>query len=357
MRIGISAFRDNYIRELIINHSKKGVCEITGKTEYVYDTKADSYVATEFGFVLDSVILSNNKAGRKIADYFVKWGIIDERLDANIIVREICHERYAYMPELFSQNVVISELAGRNRRDYYEAHSIMKNATWREFSNHIKQKNRFFPQFFNDAEFKRLFYNCQETIIKGMILYRARICDEEHYEKLYTTQEMGAPSYLFASAGRMNSQWEPCLYLCEKKKTTIHEVKARLYDNVCIADFEAKKELNIVNISMLNNISPFTMGDMDLAWYEINYINIRDMVNDITKPLRRFDKELDYIPSQYICDFIRLLEFDGIEFSSTLDKQGINYAIFDPKNFHCKKIVMKKIVSMNFEDIELKTSN
>ncbi|MDT9910021.1 RES family NAD+ phosphorylase, partial [Klebsiella pneumoniae] len=49
--------------------------------------------------------------------------------------------------------------------------------------------------------------------------------------------------------------------------------------------------------------------------------------------VRTFPKSaaLDYIPSQYICEFIKKTGFHGVLYSSSVS-EGINLALFDPLN-------------------------
>ena len=59
------------------------------------------------------------------------------------------------------------------------------------------------------------------------------------------------------------------------------------------------------------------------------------------KALRRSDSPLDYVPTQYIADFIQSIthdgehEYAGIEYRSTLYDRGYNLAIFDSSLFEC----------------------
>jgi len=66
-------------------------------------------------------------------------------------------------------------------------------------------------------------------------------------------------------------------------------------------------------------------------------------------PMRRFDSVLDYIPTQYICDFVKHLGYDGIRYKSTLSEGGVNYAIFDEKKFECVDVKVVHIENMQYE--------
>ena len=63
----------------------------------------------------------------------------------------------------------------------------------------------------------------------------------------------------------------------------------------------------------------------------------------MAQPLRRFDSELDYLPTQYICEYIKFIGFDGVEYGSAMNKGGINIAIFDDSKFECVDLEVVEI--------------
>ncbi len=57
---------------------------------------------------------------------------------------------------------------------------------------------------------------------------------------------------------------------------------------------------------------------------------------DLSKPIRRYDSDIEYIPTQYICEFIRLIiGVDGILFNSSLHSNGQNLVVFDQDKMEC----------------------
>jgi hypothetical protein len=70
--------------------------------------------------------------------------------------------------------------------------------------------------------------------------------------------------------------------------------------------------------------------------------------------MRRYDREIDYIPTQFICEFIRIYKgASGIRFSSSLYTEGKNIVMFDQNLMECNKVYMRKINSMNLKAIQL----
>jgi len=197
---------------------------------------------------------------------------------------------------------------------------------------------------------KNLLENMLVDIPAGSLtLYRSRICDEESYTKGYSNRKMGVPPIALTTAGRTNSEGIQCLYLASDEETTFHEVRARDNDHVSVGEFCQVKDLKIVDLSLFDKIGPFSIPDFDMTWFAINIDIIRKIGNEVAMPMRRFDSVLDYVPTQYICDYVKHLGYDGIRYKSTLVEGGINYAIFDERKFECKKVKVVHIGNIQYE--------
>lgn len=76
----------------------------------------------------------------------------------------------------------------------------------------------------------------------------------------------------------------------------------------------------------------------------INRECLNKINEEISKPLRKNDSALDYLPTQYIIDLIQSFmndgknEYDGVEYKSTLNSKGVNLAIFYPELLECKAV-------------------
>lgn len=65
---------------------------------------------------------------------------------------------------------------------------------------------------------------------------------------------------------------------------------------------------------------------------------------DLSRPLPRYDSELEYIPTQFICEYIRFkIEADGIQFNSSLEKGGVNIVLFNRENIECIDVEVHQI--------------
>jgi len=108
---------------------------------------------------------------------------------------------------------------------------------------------------------------------------------------------------------------------------------------VCTATFRSNKRLKIVAFS--KKLSPFSSIYDDSYTGAICEELLDKIAADLSKPMRRIDDTtLEYLPTQYITEYIRIeTNADGISFTSSLYDDGINYVVFDNRNFDCDEQV------------------
>ena len=157
---------------------------------------------------------------------------------------------------------------------------------------------------------------------------------------------MGAPPHDKAKGGRVNPAGISILYLSDEAETTLYEIRAGVYDYVTVGCFKLLKDIEVINLANIDRISPFIGIDygFDLTQYAMNIEHLKMIAQEIAKPLRN-DNTLDYLPPQYISDYIRSKGYNGIEYGSTMRKQGFNLAVFDPMLLRCQR----KIREVYFE--------
>lgn len=360
MYIGINCFEDVEIRTIISSIGEKGTCDLTGKKDaYIYDTEnvsEDYDLKAYFLEIIDiytpeSLLPSGFPSDnlKLIEEILVSdWSIfsVPKECVKRIIVA-ICKSEYSEDSKIFTERVGLEKLCDS---DFLKRNCLTRESTWEKFISSIKSINRFHSNHIN-LELLKMFFGSpkmQKIIAKGNTeFYRARISDGNRFKK----NEMGPPPMGLITAGRANSQGIRCLYLSNDEITTIHEIRARDFDYISIGKFKAKENLHIVDLSNLDKISPFSMDDFNAEWFSINMSILKKISREIAKPLRRQDSDLDYLPSQYIADYVKSLGYDGICYRSTLNKEGVNYAIFDSKKFECIDVNLVHIDSVEYEII------
>jgi len=159
---------------------------------------------------------------------------------------------------------------------------------------------------------------------------------------------MGKPPAKKSTSGRANPNGIPYLYVSTKTETVLYESRATHLDFVTIAEFKLKDNLKVVRLRQIENLSPFLYEDRieDFLKYQ-KYLKRLEI--ELSKPLRRHDRKLEYLPTQYLCEYVKFLGYDAIEYGSSLHDGGINLAIFDDSKLEIKKIEIHEVVSVDLD--------
>jgi hypothetical protein len=187
------------------------------------------------------------------------------------------------------------------------------------------------------------FFGSKITLSKGTKLYRARI-HHSSSEPAYTNEKMYCPPKDKATAGRANPAGIPFLYLSDNDKTVLYEIRASYLDEVSIGTFMIKEE--IANEIIISDFTEsVTIFHPSRVSERIKSTLLKQKISaDLSKPMRRYDSELDYIPTQFICEFIKVYTgVHGIKFRSSLHTTGNNVVIFDQEIMRCIEVVKAKI--------------
>lgn len=343
-------FKDPEIKALVRGSKQKGNCDFCKKKNtYVIDISTASNIKDHFERLIDIYSSESNRPEtfpKEKMDLLknilsTAWNIFNLSPDyIYTFLINLLPEKYASQPELFDSPVGIFEIMDD---DYLQQYSILGKYQWEDFVKEIKQKNRFHTDIINKKVLFNLIQSSFKKYKKGSVFYRARICSSEEG---YSKGEMGAPPPSKATSGRANPEGISCLYLSNTIDTTLYETRAGVYDFVSIGKFVLQKDIEVVNLSDIDKLSPFIVSDINLIAANIQHLN--NISADIAKPLRRHESSLDYLPTQYICDYIKSQNFAGVEFKSTMCNTGINYAIFDQSLFKCTQTYVYDVKSINY---------
>ncbi len=270
------------------------------------------------------------------------WSFFSSHQNAAIILNEVAHNLNS---DITSANDLV---------DYTE--DIIENYSyWDTLKESIKWERRYVQ----DIDYLTMelgwdeFFNTQFELDSTTKLFRARVHHESGM-KPYNPENMMCPEPKMVSGGRANPSGIPYLYLSDNTETVLYEVRASYLDELSIGEFQ----LN--NIHEQVKIVDFTE---DTMLYQPGRINstikarlLRDKISlELSKPMRRYDTDIEYIPTQFICEFIKTFTgANGIRFSSSLHPKGNNIVMFDQAIMECTNVVLKKICKFNLGSIEIK---
>ncbi len=200
-------------------------------------------------------------------------------------------------------------------------------AQWDKLRDEMMYANRWFLNV--DIDLDRLYQ------LLGMLLapqlpgqwYRARIRTED---EVFPIEKMGAPPKRRSSHGRANPAGIPYLYLGSLPETAAAEIRPHTGEVVCVADFTIPeiKAVDLRNPRKL--VSPFILSESSaIGQLRADLPFLERLGEELTRPVQPAGAAIDYIPSQYLCEFIKKSGFDGVVYRSSVS-DGINLALFDP---------------------------
>lgn len=227
---------------------------------------------------------------------------------------------------------------------------------WEILKEELKWKNRF---VINIERLEELgwdgFFNTQFKLSRETPLFRARL----HHQSgmvAYKTDEMTCPEKEFVGGGRANPSGIPFLYLSDNPETILYEVRASYLDELSVGTFELNSELESIKLVDFTEDTTLFQPNSGSINKTIKAKLLRQKISsDLSKPMRRYDSELEYIPTQFICEFIKVFTGAlGIRFNSALHPKGNNLVLFDQNLLTCKSVKKVKINSVNLQGVELK---
>lgn len=200
-------------------------------------------------------------------------------------------------------------------------------AQWETLRDEMMYRNRWFLDVtIEEARLRQLL----DLLIAPSLpsqWFRARIRPDEIN---YTIDQMGAPPKRRASHGRANPAGIPYLYLGSRPETALSEVRPHTGDTACVAEFQipAIRAVDLRNPRKL--VSPFILSDaIEIGQLRADLPFLERLGDELTRPVLPQGAAIDYIPSQYLCEFIKKSGFDGVVYRSSVS-DGFNLALFDP---------------------------
>lgn len=330
MNICANCFHDEEIKQFINSSSCIALCDCCGHKGNVIDLSELSDFFHEFL----SLFIKENEGINLISLIQEQWNIFSSPSYAQYILSEVLkHEDIA----ISIQDKVI-----------YNAEVREGALAWKKLKAEVQGEKRYFSNL--DSFNWEIYIKSNAQIKKDTYLYRARIIPNKR--KKLKAKDMGCPPKELATAGRANPIGIPYLYLCHEIETTFYEVRAVYLDKISVGKFKVLRDLNIVDFNnKFNLFYTYTNSESNVSLSDIvkRKILFDQISADLSKPLRRFDTEIEYVPTQLICEYCKLNGADGIRFQSSLHQGGNNVVLFHDTDVQCVSVSNKEIKNVTIE--------
>ncbi|GGF21337.1 RES family NAD+ phosphorylase [Echinicola rosea] len=339
MQVCKNCFSDKELRAFIESSSNTGDCD-----------------------VCDSKNIANIEL-TELLDFFQEFLENFERSETGVPLKSKIQENWSFFSSLDAASKILNTVIGRinteieNSNDLvdYKNEIVSNYSYWNELKEIIKTERRFIPDIEKIEELRwDGFFNTQYELTPDVKLYRARV-HHKSGNKVYNAEEMMCPPPTLTKGGRANPAGIPFLYLSDNPDTVLYEVRASYLDELSIGEFHLIAEKKTIRIVDFTEDTPLFQPDQKIET-TIKSRLLRDLISrDLSKPMRRYDTEVDYIPTQFICEFIKIYTgASGIRFNSSLHPEGNNVVIFDQDIMKCTKVTLKKVSLVNLGSTDLK---
>jgi len=164
---------------------------------------------------------------------------------------------------------------------------------------------------------------------------------------------MGKPPKNLVLNGRANPIGITYLYASSSIDTAISEVRGHKGEVVTVAEFQMKSNLRLADLrEPKSTISPFELNeDLELIYKNMPFLTL--LGNELSKPIIPREANLEYLPSQYLCELLKDIGFHGIIYKSSIS-DGNNYVIFNDKELKAIKTYQYQIVDVTTKSEKLK---
>ncbi|MBL8907224.1 MAG: RES family NAD+ phosphorylase, partial [Rhizobiales bacterium] len=114
-------------------------------------------------------------------------------------------------------------------------------------------------------------------------------------------------------------------------ETAAAELRPHTGEVACVADFSIAGAIRAVDLRNPRKVvSPFVLeGAGAISQLRVDIPFLERLGEELTRPVLPQRAAIDYIPSQYLCEFIKKCGYDGVVYRSSVS-DGINLALFDP---------------------------
>lgn len=275
------------------------------------------------------------------------------------IFSQLLQEDWKVFGDKFTQKTIDKILRkilnDNNEFDLSEKYSVqpdlLKNS-WSNFVETINSKNRYFFQKPDVIEIELIKKYLESIVFKispGVNYYRAR---RNAGTGMYNAAEMGAPpANKCFPGGRVNPPGISNLYLSESPEGAIEEIRPGIKDNINIATFTLKEEVEIVNLAVDLYPVPNPSFDPEDGIADISKTRFLLGYRDYMMTTVNVDNQQNwYIPTQIMGELAKTIKgVSGIIYPSAMGGVAKNLVFFDSDLLEIHDPVERyEVISLDF---------
>jgi len=330
-------FQDVTIIEFIGNNHENGKCGSCKKTN---------------AFTIDP---------SKLAHLFYPFlGLVNESEEDGVTLDKILDNLFEiFNNNVKNQNQLLEKILGHeySSKKFILKHKFGRNIEeWENFKEELKHENRFFPKnslyssLFNtkgadNGDFFQVIEQLKVDYDDSDSFYRARISD-----LALSKENMGMPPKGTARYGRANPAGISLLYLANNKETCVAEVRPNNTSKIHISELKPNRKIEIIDLTEPRKKLSICSFEDDSFNSVIEIINLLEILSkELSKPVRPESSDIDYLPTQFLCEFIKNFSVcDGIAFESSFRK-GKNFVFFKEELFTVSEPATYKVTEIRHD--------
>lgn len=143
--------------------------------------------------------------------------------------------------------------------------------------------------------------------------------------------DIGIPPLDKAISNRASPKGIRYLYVADDIYTAVSEVRPSILEVVNVAEFTNASPLKIIKIPRTKQeLMDMAVQDIEMEMLFYLHTIASKMAFEFSRPIRRGDSDLEYLPTQYLVDAIKAKDVSirGIAYPSFQSHSGMNYVIF-----------------------------
>ncbi|MFZ0913563.1 MAG: RES domain-containing protein [Candidatus Korobacteraceae bacterium] len=377
MRCCEACFNDDYLKNYIREHGRRGSCEYCGsRTKHVIEAGELERLFARFTELYAPVDIGVNVPsgaeaidyGQQLADLIQEqWGIFDERLVTN-------DRHHDLLEDIFTAYRRNDELSlAPAVHDLWTDHNWLHRSLldhWHELVDELKnpEGHHAIAPDLQPAEedvatavdtlqwFEEDIERAIITLPSGSRIFHSRLGYRERDYRIvsFPPEEMGSPPpQLVDKPGRANPLGVSFFYAAKDERTAVAEKRPHTGALVSVAECVTLRDLRLLDLPRGMRMStPFECSPEYLPSILESCELFNHLDTEFSRPLRHTDDVKDYLPTQFFAEWTKDHRYDGILYTSAMSRDGINVLLFDPSAVRIDSVRLVRVdaVEVTYRD-------